>query len=54
MSLIPALGRQIQDFCEFEANLVYKVSTRTARVQKNLASKTKQNEQTTTTTKVDN
>ena len=28
--LIPALGRQRQvDFCEFEANLVYRVSSRT-------------------------
>ena len=32
MSLIPALGRQRQvDLSEFEASLVYKVSSRTAR-----------------------
>ena len=31
MLLIPALGRQRQeDLCQFEANLVYKVSSRTA------------------------
>ena len=30
MPLIPALGRQSQaDLCEFEASLVYKVSSRT-------------------------
>jgi hypothetical protein len=29
--LIPALGRQRQAISEFEANLVYKVSSRTAR-----------------------
>ena len=30
--LIPALGRQSQaDLCEFEGNLVYKVSSRIAR-----------------------
>jgi hypothetical protein len=43
-----ALGRQRQmDLCEFEASLVYKASSRTARaMQTNLASKqnkTKQN-----------
>jgi hypothetical protein len=39
--LIPALGRQIS---EFEASLVYKVSSRTARAtQRNPVSKTKQN-----------
>jgi hypothetical protein len=31
MSLIPALGRQRQADSEFEASLVYKVSSRTAR-----------------------
>ena len=32
MSLIPALGRQRQgDLCEFEASLVYILSSRTAR-----------------------
>jgi hypothetical protein len=43
MPLIPALGRQI---FEFEASVVYKVSSRTARAtQKNpvLKNKTKQN-----------
>ena len=33
--LIPALGRQRQvDLCEFEASLVYRVSSRTARATK--------------------
>ena len=43
--LLPALGRQKQeDFCEFEANLTYIVSSRTARAtQRNPVSKTKQN-----------
>jgi hypothetical protein len=32
MCLIPALGRQRQaDLCEFEASLIYKESSRTAR-----------------------
>jgi hypothetical protein len=31
MHLIPALGREV-DLCEFKASLVYKVSSRTARV----------------------
>jgi hypothetical protein len=32
MPLIPALGRQRQeDLCEFEANLIYRASSRTAR-----------------------
>ena len=32
MPLIPALGRQRQvDLCEFKSNLVYRVSSRTAR-----------------------
>ena len=43
MPLIPALGRQIS---EFEASLVYKVSSRTARpIQRNPVSKNK-NKQT--------
>jgi hypothetical protein len=32
MSLMPALGRQrLVDLCELEANLVYRVNSRTAR-----------------------
>ena len=32
MPLIPALGRERQvDLCEFEASLIYRVSSRTAR-----------------------
>ena len=39
-SLISALGRQQADFCEFEASLVYRVSSRTARnTQRNPVSK---------------
>ena len=40
--LIPAVGRQGQeDVCEFEANLVYKASFRTATdIRRNLVSKT--------------
>jgi hypothetical protein len=46
--LIPALGRQRQ--AEFEASLVYRVSSRTARaIQRNPVSKNKT--KTTTTTK---
>jgi hypothetical protein len=42
-SLIPALGRQRQEISEFEASLVYKVSSRTARaIQRNPVSKNKQ------------
>jgi hypothetical protein len=38
--LIPALGRQRQAISEFEASLVYKVSSRTARaIQRNPVSK---------------
>jgi hypothetical protein len=38
--LIPALGRQRQVISEFEASLVYRVSSRTARAtQRNPASK---------------
>ena len=45
MSLIPALGRQRQaDFCEFEASLVYRASSKTARAtQRNPVPKHKQN-----------
>jgi hypothetical protein len=39
MSLIPALGRQRQAISEFKASLVYKVSSRTARAQRNPVSK---------------
>jgi hypothetical protein len=42
--LIPALGRQRQGISEFEASLVYKVSSRTARAtQRNPVSKNKNN-----------
>jgi hypothetical protein len=45
MPLIPALGRKRQrqaDLCEFKANLVYRVSSRTAKAaQRDPASKTK-------------
>jgi hypothetical protein len=39
MPLIPALGRQRQaDLCEFEASLIYRVSSWTAKAtQRNLA-----------------
>ena len=42
MSLIPAQGRQRQvDLCEFEASLVYRVSSRTTRaIQKPCLEKT--------------
>jgi hypothetical protein len=41
--LIPALGRQRQEDHEFEASLVYRVSSRTARAtQRNPVSKKKQ------------
>jgi hypothetical protein len=48
MPLIPALGRQRQTDSEFEASLVYRVSSRTARAtQRNPVpkkqNKTKQN-----------
>jgi hypothetical protein len=40
MPLIPALGRQRQAISEFEASLVYRVSSRTARaIQRNPVSK---------------
>ena len=44
MLLIPALGRQKQEnLCEFEASLVYRVSSRTARAtQRNPVSTNKQ------------
>jgi hypothetical protein len=40
MPLIPVLGRQKQaDLFEFEANMVYRVSSRTSRtIQRNLVS----------------
>ena len=44
MPLISALGRQRErDLCEFEANLVYKVGSRTVRTvkQRNPVSKNK-------------
>jgi hypothetical protein len=42
MPLIPALGRQRQvDLCEFQAYLLYRVSSKIARAtQKNLSQKT--------------
>jgi hypothetical protein len=41
MPLISALGRQRQGISEFEASLVYKVSSRTARaIRRNPVSKT--------------
>jgi hypothetical protein len=44
MPLIPALGRQRRRISEFEASLVYKVSSRTARAtQRNPVSKNKTN-----------
>jgi hypothetical protein len=47
MPLIPALGRQRQTDSEFEASLVYKVSSRTARaIQRNPVSKKQTNKQT--------
>jgi anthranilate phosphoribosyltransferase len=53
--LIPALGRQRRVISEFEASLVYKVSSRTARaIQRNLVLKKQKNKKqktTTTTTK---
>jgi hypothetical protein len=46
MPLIPALGRQRQVDFEFEASLVYKVSSRTARaIQRNPVLKNKQKQQ---------
>jgi hypothetical protein len=45
--LIPALGSKGGGFFEFEASLVYRVSSRTARVtQRNPVSKTQTNKQT--------
>ena len=50
--LIPALGRQRQADSEFEASLVYRVSSRTAKaIQRNSVSETKQNKTTTTNQK---
>ena len=53
-ALIPTLERQRQeDLCEFEANLVYRVSSKRARTtQKNLISKTTTAETTTAEDKV--
>ena len=51
MHLIPALGRQRQvDLSEFEASLVYRVSSRRARAvtQRNPVSKNKKSKTTTT------
>jgi hypothetical protein len=46
MPLIPALGRQRQRISEFEASLVYRVSSRTDRaIQRNSVSKNKQTKQ---------
>jgi hypothetical protein len=45
MPLIPALGRQQQADSEFEASLVYRVSSRTARAtQRNPVSKKQKKE----------
>ena len=48
MPLIPALGRERQvDLCEFEASLVYRVSSRTVRdTQRNPVSKETKNKTT--------
>ena len=45
--LIPAFGRQSQtDLCEFEASLVFRVSSRTTRAtRRNLVSKNKKTKQ---------
>jgi hypothetical protein len=55
MPLIPALGRQRQMDSEFQASLVYRVSSRTARaIQRNPVSKnqkTKRNKTKQTKTK---
>jgi hypothetical protein len=55
MPLIPAPGRKRQvDYCEFEANLVYRTSSRTARTtQRNLVSKTTNPNQTNKQTKTE-
>ena len=49
MPLFSALRRQRQvDFCEFEASLVYRVSSRTSRaMQRTLSQKTKTNKKKT-------
>ena len=52
MPLIPALGRQRKQISEFEASLVYRMSSRTARatqrnpVSKNLKKKKKTKQKT--------
>ena len=46
--VIPALGRQRQEISEFEASLVYRVSSRTARaIQRNPVEKKQTNKQKT-------
>ena len=46
MPLIPALGRQMQAISEFEASLVYRVSSRTAgTTQRNPVSKNQKQKQ---------
>ena len=48
MSLTPALGRQRQQISEFEASLVYRVSSRTTRaIQRNPVSKKKKKQKKT-------
>lgn len=49
MSLVSALGSQKQEYlCEFEASLVYQVSSRTARARhRNPGSKRKRNKAST-------
>jgi hypothetical protein len=50
--LIPALGRQRRSISEFEASLVYRVSSRTARaIQRNPVSKNQPTKQTNKKTK---
>jgi hypothetical protein len=47
MPLIPALGRQSRRISEFEASLIYKVSSRAARaIQRNPVSKNQKKKQT--------
>ena len=57
MPLIPALGRQRQaDLCEFEANLFYKGSSRTAKAvtQESLSQKNKLKTKTTKNKQINN
>jgi hypothetical protein len=52
MPLIPVLGRQRQTDSEFEASLVYRVSSRTARTaQRNSVSKQQQQQASKQTNK---